>query len=119
MISIFVSLAISCSLVSNKIDLLLCSDSLQSDLIHDFLVLWSQVYIPNYIICVMLTFDRNKGNLDNCSDEGGLKEETSSAQEDDNNARQNVTVQEGTTGDKCVAGPVVTRAQRKMIKSTH
>ena len=47
------------------------------------------------------------------------KEEASQDQENDNRATQDVKVQEGTTEEKCVAGPCLTSAQAKKTDKIH
>ena len=47
------------------------------------------------------------------------KEKARPGQENDNRATEDIKVQEGTTEGKCVAGPVLTRAQAKNSDKIH
>ena len=47
------------------------------------------------------------------------KKKPAQPKENDDSARRNVKVKEGTTEEKCVAGPVVTRAQAKKSDKVH
>ena len=47
------------------------------------------------------------------------KKKSAQPKENDDRARRNVKVKEGTTEEKCVAGPVVTRAQAKKSDKVH
>ena len=51
--------------------------------------------------------------------ERGCKKKPAQPKENDYHARQNVKVKEGATEEKCVAGPVVTRAQAKKSDKVH
>ena len=47
------------------------------------------------------------------------KKKPAQLKENDNRATQDIKVQEGTTEGKCVAGPVLTRAQAKKSDKIH
>ena len=50
---------------------------------------------------------------------GDPKKKSAEHKKKDNHATQDVKVQEGTTEEKCVAGPVLTRAQAKKNDKIH
>ena len=77
----------------------------------------SSIHSELYVSCLNLI--ETRGTKIIAPMKGDSKKKPAQPKKNDNHARQNVTVQEGATGDKCVARPVMTRAQRKMIKSTH
>ena len=53
------------------------------------------------------------------TEKGGSKKKPAQLKKNDNCAMQDVKVQESTTEGKCVAGPVLTRAQAKKYDKIH
>ena len=53
------------------------------------------------------------------TEKGGSKKKPAQLKKNDNCAMQDVKVQESTTEGKCVAGPVLTRAQEKKNDKIH
>ena len=61
----------------------------------------------------------NQKTEKSASKERNSRKKPAQLKENDDCARRNVNVKEGTTEEKCVAGPVVTRAQAKKSDKVH